>query len=111
MKLSEINQKAASFPEAFVKESEKAFAEKIRNIALSIDENSEDRPIVLLSGPSGSGKTTSAKLVERVLDTKGHETHIISMDNYYYRDDEMTLPVDEEGNMPQMKSMVRGRST
>lgn len=99
MKLSEINQKAASCPEAFVRESERVFADAIRNIALSIDKDSEERPIVLLSGPSGSGKTTSSKLMERVLDTKGHETHIISMDNYYYRDDKMTLPVDEEGNV------------
>ncbi len=45
--------------------------------------HSKERPIVLLSGPSGSGKTTTAHLLEQLLDRGGHETHTLSMDNYF----------------------------
>ncbi|MDE6731159.1 MAG: nucleoside kinase [Oscillospiraceae bacterium] len=45
--------------------------------------NREKTPIILLSGPSGSGKTTSALMIEKILDSRGIETHTLSLDNYF----------------------------
>ena len=43
----------------------------------------EKGKICVLLGPSGSGKTTTAHKLERVLDGKGVETHVVSLDNYF----------------------------
>ena len=39
--------------------------------------------LLIFSAPSGSGKTTTAMMIEKLLDEKGHETHTLSMDNYF----------------------------
>ena len=41
------------------------------------------KPILLLSGPSGSGKTTTAQRMEAMLDSRGVQTHTISLDCYF----------------------------
>ena len=81
--IGEINRALREDPAAMIARTEAAYSAKIRAIAEDIRDHAEDRPLVLLSGPSGSGKTTSAQLIEALLDSWGHETHTISMDNYF----------------------------
>ena len=81
--IGEINRAMREDPKGFVARTEEAYAAQIRAIAEDIRDHAEERPLVLLSGPSGSGKTTSAQLIESLLDSWGHETHTISMDNYF----------------------------
>ena len=71
-------------PQEFINECENAYQAKIQAIASGIMESSSERPIVLISGPSGSGKTTTARLIENLLDTKGCQTHVLSLDNYFH---------------------------
>ncbi len=83
IKLSNINQQIRLMPEAFVSTCEEHYYTQVRKVSEYIQLHSKERPIVLLSGPSGSGKTTTAHLLEQLLDQKGHETHTLSMDNYF----------------------------
>lgn len=68
---------------AFVRETDAAYLAQLTRIADHIDACHVQRPIVLISGPSGSGKTTTARLLERILDERGVESHTLSMDNYF----------------------------
>lgn len=83
IKLSKINQQICLTPEDFVSTSEEHYYKQVGRVADYIRAHSKERPIVLLSGPSGSGKTTTAHLLEQLLDQNGHETHTLSMDNYF----------------------------
>lgn len=91
---------AAKDPREFIRLSQQQYAAKIEAAAKTILENAENgKPLVLLSGPSGSGKTTTAQRIEAWLDSHGHESHTLSMDNYYYRREDGTMPMDEEGQI------------
>ena len=81
--LENINNSILEDPASFIKETNAAYRESLREIAHDIAENREKRPIILLSGPSGSGKTTSALMIESMLDKEGMETHTLSLDNYF----------------------------
>ena len=94
--IEELNARAAT-PGEFIDDCERAYDAKILEAARHILSAAADKPLVLLSGPSGSGKTTTAGRIEALLDGWGHETHTLSMDNYYYRDPASPIPVDEEG--------------
>jgi len=96
MTIEEINRAAAN-PLRFIQDSEAEYDALLVEAAQRILTVSEEKPIVLLSGPSGSGKTTSALRIEALLDGWGHECHTLSMDNYYYRDESLVIPVDDEG--------------
>lgn len=97
--LERLNEALARDPRAAILEAEAAFADKILKTARKIEKNSSEKPIVLLTGPSGSGKTTAALMIENYLDSTGHETHTISLDNYFHDRTNGNLPVDEEGNI------------
>ena len=81
--VNEINERLRTDAEAFIRETDAAFAQQIEAVAEELHAHVDESPIVLLSGPSGSGKTTSARMLEHYLDTRGHETHALSMDNYF----------------------------
>lgn len=83
LSIHEINSRIKEDAAAFVAQTDAVYAAQIRAIAEDIRAHAQERPLVLLSGPSGSGKTTSAQLIETLLDGWGHETHTISMDNYF----------------------------
>ena len=87
--MEDIKDRVLADPVTFVAECDKAYHEKLRDVAKTIAERSAECPVVLISGPSGSGKTTSSKLVERYLEELGLETHAIAMDNYF-------LPLTDE---------------
>ncbi len=68
----------------FIRECDEAYRSKITDLTNGIIKSAAERPIILISGPSGSGKTTSARLTEKMLDEKGCETHVLSLDNYFH---------------------------
>lgn len=84
-----INEKLRKDTAAFIRDSDKEYNEKILEIAEDIINLKGSKPIILLSGPSGSGKTTTALTLEKCLDERGHNTHTLSLDNYF-------LPVKNE---------------
>lgn len=79
--MEEIN--AVSADDRKIQQEDRRFDKEIENLADRILQERSVRPIVLISGPSGSGKTTTAHKMERVLDGKGVETHVVSLDNYF----------------------------
>ncbi len=82
IEVTRLNQGISS-PEEFVRNVDEEYQYKLRKIATEIAENSDERPIILLSGPSGSGKTTSAMMISRILAESGVVMHTLSMDNYF----------------------------
>lgn len=100
--IREMNERAKT-PEAFIADCERAYDQHIMKAARHILSVADARPLVLLSGPSGSGKTTTAQRIEHLLDGWGHETHTVSMDNYYYRRKDGVMPLDDDGN-PDLES-------
>jgi uridine kinase len=83
MDLELINYGLRSGAEAFIREWDRAYYSQIEKLAENIIKGSSGRPVILICGPSGSGKTTTALALENLLDGSGHETHTISMDNYF----------------------------
>lgn len=59
------------------------FRETLSVIADELLTDVENKPIVLVSGPSGSGKTTTANIIKELLLKKGHNSYVISLDNYF----------------------------
>lgn len=124
MQLEEIRQKILNAPEAFVRECEAEFSARIDALANAVAKERDQRPVVLLSGPSGSGKTTTANLIEARLDSRGMETHMISLDNYFrdftaedlelFRRNELDLEspdrVDGDLLSQQIEDLMRGRT-
>ncbi len=94
--LSEINQKLAD--SGFISDCEKKYADTIKATVDDILKNKPECAVVLISGPSGSGKTTTAMMLEKEFDSRGHETHVLSMDNYFYpmNENEQKLALEDK---------------
>ncbi len=80
--ITEINKKIND--PAFIAECEEKYHNTVTDTAKKIITQKDNCPIILISGPSGSGKTTTAMMLEKALDDMGHETHVLSMDNYFH---------------------------
>lgn len=78
-----INESVSHDPQGFVRSVNEDYLCRITKIVDEIAESKVEKPVILLSGPSGSGKTTTALMIEKLLDERGHETHTLSMDNYF----------------------------
>jgi len=76
-----INEALERGSASFMEETDREYYDRIESIADAVIEKGS--PVILLSGPSGSGKTTTAHMLELILDEKGHESHTISLDNYF----------------------------
>ena len=83
IEITRINNSINSDPARFIADSNADYVYKLTNIANDIARQSDRKTVILLSGPSGSGKTTTALMLEKLLDEMGHETHTMSMDNYF----------------------------
>jgi len=83
IEITRINNSINNDPAAFIADSNVDYIYKLKMIADDIVKNSDQKTVILLSGPSGSGKTTTALMLEKLLDEMGHETHTMSMDNYF----------------------------
>ena len=124
IKLEIINQGIKECQDDFIKQCEERYYEQVYRVADFIRDNCKQRPIILLSGPSGSGKTTTAHLLEQLLDQSSHETHTLSMDNYFTAlspeqqrlaeqkklDLESPDRVDQELLSTQLQAMLEGKS-
>ena len=82
IEITEINKKIADAQ--FIADCENSYQQTVLDTAKKIIAEKDNCPIILISGPSGSGKTTTAMMLEKALDEMGHETHVLSMDNYFY---------------------------
>ncbi len=82
IEISEINKKITDAQ--FILDCENSYHNTVLDTAKKIIADKDNCPIILISGPSGSGKTTTAMMLEKALDEMGHETHVLSMDNYFY---------------------------
>ena len=83
IEIPRINQGIENSPSEYIKFVNMDYLYKLSTIVDNIEKNCHERPVILLAGPSGSGKTTTAMMIEQLLDKRGHETHTISMDNYF----------------------------
>jgi uridine kinase len=99
MDINIINSKIMKNPSAFVEESERAYYTQIERLAGEFWDSRSEQPIILICGPSGSGKTTTALALERMLDNMGHQTHTISMDNYFKTLTPEELELSSRGEM------------
>lgn len=104
--LQRINQQLEENVGAFIADAEKKYGERVLEVARQLQACCDEKPIVLLSGPSGSGKTTTALRIESLLDRWGHETHTLSMDNYFLPHGMGPMPLDDKGN-PDYESPLR----
>ncbi len=64
--------------------SEAYYNSQLSRIADEIAENHKKIKLILIAGPSSSGKTTTSKKLEVYLQSKGIQTHQISIDDYFY---------------------------
>ncbi|MBP5378931.1 MAG: adenylyl-sulfate kinase [Ruminococcus sp.] len=99
IEITRINQGIEKDPKGYVKAVNEDYLYKLTQIANDIAGNHNEKPVILLSGPSGSGKTTTAMMIEKLLDDMGHETHTLSMDNWFCPLTEAEKALAAEGKM------------
>ena len=87
--LPEINR-AAKYPEEFIKNSEKNYLKEVYSAAERIADN-DNIKIVSLAGPSGSGKTTTAHILCDRLAKIGEKTTVVSLDDFYLIPDNLPI--------------------
>lgn len=92
--LEAINE-AAKDPVRFIKECTEEYREEIVSVADKISENS-DIKIIAMAGPSAAGKTTTAHILMRELEKRGHSIIVVSLDDFYKKREE--LPVLPDGS-------------
>ncbi len=93
--LSDINNIVSeSKIENLIKIAEADFDNRIANLVTDVIK--KKAKFVLLAGPSSSGKTTTTKKIALQFRSRGYETLVISVDNYFKEREES--PKDENGN-------------
>ena len=93
-----LNEIAKTQPERLVVKSEDYYHKKIFDIVKTIIDSGSIR-VVLLAGPSGSGKTTTAKLLSDAIMSRGIESIVVSLDNFYKNPGDPTYPILENGDV------------
>lgn len=91
----EINN-SSILREGFIINEDARLDNLIKEAAQKVLDEREEKPIVLLAGPSGSGKTTTAFKMGEYLNEKGVTAHIISMDNYFSENCNLSNDLDLE---------------
>lgn len=99
MNIDTINASNRQDAASFIRHCEIEYQKKMENISEYLRMECEEKPVALLSGPSGSAKTSTAQRIGKLLNEHGHETHTLSMDNYFYPYTAGPLPVDENGSL------------
>lgn len=96
--LDYINSEAVRDPAGFVCECDKAYEDRLLQVAEELLSHRNDTKVVLLAGPSGSGKTTTALKLEEILDKRGIGAFTVSLDDYFLTvtDD---MPIGEDGKV------------
>lgn len=125
MKLTDMNLAIEKDSQKAVSEADKNYFDRLEEVCAKMSTKSKEMPLILLSGPSGSGKTTTALTLEKMLDSRGHETHVLSMDNYFHSltleqkrlkdehklDLESPTRLDTDFLCSQLESMIKGEPT
>ncbi|MBQ6181060.1 MAG: adenylyl-sulfate kinase [Ruminococcus sp.] len=83
IEVDRINEGIKNSPREYIETANQDYVYRLKHIVDDIIEHRDEKPVILLSGPSGSGKTTTALMIEKMLDDQGHDTHTLSMDNYF----------------------------
>lgn len=90
----EINREIEKDATKYVVSCENSYIQNIKNLAKEIVSNdSNKKPLILISGPSGSGKTTTAIKLSKEIKNLGKNVCYISMDKYFnnFTDEERAL--------------------
>lgn len=90
--LADINRMAQKNPEKLVLHTDKHFHDSICKLAKKVA--ARGCQVVLLSGPSSSGKTTTAHFLADALNRLGHQTEMISLDDFYRAEEETPYRAD-----------------
>jgi uridine kinase len=77
-----INKKINNDVEKFILDTDSRYRGQLFSLVNKMLSKNNVK-IVLLSGPSCAGKTTTAKLIKQVLEIKGREVDVISMDDFF----------------------------
>lgn len=83
IEVNRINRRIERDPAGYVRSVNEDYIYRLRKVTEDIIAHRNEKPVILISGPSGSGKTTTSFIIEQLLDENGHETHTLSMDNYF----------------------------
>ncbi len=92
-----INKSAAEDLSHFIENSERRYTASLEFLINRLEKS--NAKIILLAGPSSSGKTTTANIIKDTLAERGHQTVVISMDNFYRNTAEPTYPRDSHGEL------------
>ncbi len=90
----EINKQIEQNAKEYAISCENSYNQKIKDLAKTIASNDSDKkPLILISGPSGSGKTTTAIKLSKEIKNLGKNVCYISMDKYFknFTDEERAL--------------------
>lgn len=83
MKCSEINKMIEENRiEELVNTDESRFKKQITALVSDIEENNDK--LVMVSGPTSSGKTTFGTILSKELKSRGYETLLVSLDDYFF---------------------------
>ena len=93
----EINKAVNDDPEGYIRGAETEYMTSLGSAADALE--ASGARIVLLAGPSSSGKTTTANILRDHLADRGHETAVVSMDNFYRDKDDPAYPQNEDGGL------------
>ncbi len=80
--IKKINKSVERNLQKFVLDTESTYRGQLFTVANKIIAKNKVK-IVLLAGPSCAGKTTTAKLIKQILELKGREVQVISMDDFF----------------------------
>lgn len=99
--IKEIDQGIKKDVRGVIERAEASYRDNLRRIVGEITggegAKSVKKKIVLLAGPSGSGKTTTANMLKDILESEGHATTVLSLDNFYRERFDPLYPLDENG--------------
>lgn len=90
----EINKQIEKDAKEYAISCENSYNQNIKDLAKTIASNdSNKKPLILISGPSGSGKTTTAIKLSKEIKNLGKNVCYISMDKYFknFTDEERAL--------------------
>lgn len=99
-----INQQAKECPEEFIKISENEYKNELDELSDLISGNKNIK-IVSLAGPSGSGKTTTAHILCENLKSKGRNTTVLSLDDFYLPTEQLPVLPDGRKDIESVNSL------
>ncbi len=94
--LEELNRALREDARAVIEAEDARYRAFVTEVAERVTESGNVR-ILLLAGPSGSGKTTTANMIADAVRARGHESHVVSLDNFYREAHDPYYPKKPDG--------------